>query len=328
MKAMDQINWKNKSLTTWSMVVANLYQFYDESIENPAYPKEKDSPWKKNKPTNVVYESVTLGADTRRRGASGHIEEYLNCLDKDSLQFQLWAAACNLFDSHYSFTVDFNNDAWHDLEDDKDDEAWEAHYEVKHEAIIILEDKILDLCRDIRKRKFNNDVIDYASIRNFITKDYTYDWYDFKSWDEACTELLKNLELYLLALGPNEFLDKYYEKINQKKRDSNVNHFDWRLNPILRDFYFGFIFRNPLLVSNNGKMLKDPFMIMDFLMKNVEKKIYTNIKEKESLINESEPGLQLDANILIKNHFQIFNKNHQYPDYESFEKVIFRLFKR
>ena len=28
---MDQINWKNKSLTTWSMVVANLYQFYDEN---------------------------------------------------------------------------------------------------------------------------------------------------------------------------------------------------------------------------------------------------------------------------------------------------------
>ena len=61
-----------------------------------------------------------------------------------------------------------------------------------------------------------------------------------------------------MALGPNEFLDQNVENDMQTQWDNNVEHFDWRLNPILRDLYLGFLFRNPILVSNNNKELKKP----------------------------------------------------------------------
>jgi hypothetical protein len=322
----SQINWKNQNIVIWMLILFNLSDFLeydpDEFIEyEPNDPKKKDKKKKKNIPNNVVYQSYTIGVDTRKRGASGYYQENMNYLDEDSLQYQLWSSACDLFDSHYTFTVAFNNDAWHWLDDDSD-EAWESRHQDKDEEMIVLEDKILDLCRNIRTRSVVTEEINYSSVIKFISNDYRdIDWYDYDSWDQACKKLLENLELYFQALGTNLYLDAYYEFMH--KLIGHKQHFDWRLNPILRDLFFGFIFYNPILVSNNGEIIKkDPLNIINFLIKNTKKNIFSNLKE--SLPKEPKEKIDLDAESLIENHFELFNGG--FDSYESFEKSIRKSF--
>jgi len=327
---MDQVKWKNFSLAILTMVRENVFQeFYDPNIPNPAYPEEKTQS-REETPENVIYSTVTFGGDHSRRGVSGYIKEYFSCLNEESLQFQLWQAACDLFDSHYAFTVAFNNDTWHyldeeDEEDENNDGAWEAIYEAKYEAEINLEEQISDLCRNIRKRKLSKNTIDYSLIKSFIAKDFkNKDWYQFDSWDAACKELLKNLELFLLALGSNKFLDKYFDKSIQTQWDNNVDNFDWRLNPILRDLYIGFLIRNPILVSDKGSMLKKPFLVLDYLIEIEDIWTEASTKGSESLVANLQPVIELDATDLVKKQFKIFNEQYNLDDFEALEKSINR----
>lgn len=324
---MDQIRWENLNKTILTMLRENLFQkFYDSSTPNPAYPEEKSS-INEDVPENIVYSTMTFGGDHTRRGVSGQIKEYFNCLDEESMQFQFWETACDLFDSHYAFTVAFNNDAWHYPEDDESDESWEANYERKYEDIINLEEQIVGLCREVRLELIgtsSSQLIDYSHVKNFISYNFKdKDWYEFEDWDQACKDLLKNLKIFFMALGPNEFLDQNVENDMQTQWDNNVEHFDWRLNPILRDLYLGFLFRNPILVSNNNKELKKPYEVIDYIIeeKNLMKTSIV-IDSIKKAINELEPGVTIDANLLIERHFEIFNQEYNLDSYQTLEKHI------
>ena len=323
---MDQVKWKNFSLAILTMIRENMFQeFYDPNISNPAYPEEKTQS-REGIPENVNFSTITIGGNHSRRGVSGYIKEYFSCLNESSLQFQLWQTACDLFDSHYSFTVAFNNDNWHypdDKNEDEDEEAWEDIYQAKYEAEINLEEQISDLCRNIRKRNLSEDTIDYSFIKSFIAKDFkNKDWSEFDSWDEACEELLKNLELFLLALGSNKFLDKYFDKSIQTQWDNNVDNFDWRLNPILRDLYIDFLVRNPILVFIKGGMPKKPFFLLDYLIGIEGISTEASTKGSESLVEHLQPIIELDATDLVKKHFEIFNHQYNLDDFKDFEKRI------
>ena len=326
---MDQIKWENLNKIILTMLRENLFQkFYDSSVPNPAYPKEESS-MNEDVPENVVYSTTTIGGDHTRRGVSGQIKEYFNCLDEESIQFQFWETACDLFDSHYAFTVAFNNDVWHYPEDDESDESWEENYARKHENIINLEDQIVDLCREVRLELIgasSSEQIDYSHVRNFISNNFKdKDWYEFEGWDEACKELLKNLKIFLIALGPNKFLDQNVENDMQTQWDNNVEHFDWRLNPILRDLYLGFLFRNPILVPNNDKELKKPYVVIDYIIEEGDvMKTAIVIESIKKAINESEPSVYIDANFLIERHFEIFNEKYNLDNYETLEKHMNR----
>ena len=126
-----------------------------------------------------------------------------------------------------------------------------------------------------------------------------------------------------MALGPNEFLDQNVENDMQTQWDNNVEHFDWRLNPILRDLYLGFLFRNPILVSNNNKELKKPYEVIDYIIeeKNLMKTSIV-IDSIKKAINELEPGVTIDANLLIERHFEIFNQEYNLDSYQTLEKHI------
>ena len=126
-----------------------------------------------------------------------------------------------------------------------------------------------------------------------------------------------------MALGPNEFLDQNVENDMQTQWDNNVEHFDWRLNPILRDLYLGFLFRNPILVSNNNKELKKPYEVIDYIIeeKNLMKTSIV-IDSIKKAINELEPGVTIDASLLIERHFEIFNQEYNLDSYQTLEKHI------
>jgi len=80
------------------------------------------------------------------------------------------------------------------------------------------------------------------------------EWADIESWKEAKKCLLLQMENYFLAVGPDPFLYSYIDEYLPK---SQQEHFDWRINPILRDVFLGFLTRNLFLVDINKKLLED-----------------------------------------------------------------------
>ena len=52
--------------------------------------------------------------------------------------------------------------------------------------------------------------------------------------------------------------------------EQTAQHFDWRINPILRDIYLGFLTRNPFLIDLDKNILQET-QLLDLLFRNPDK---------------------------------------------------------
>ena len=128
---MDQIKWENFNLALLILVRDNaLSNFWDEDVQNPAYPDRGEDLEKKDGPSNVNVISWTMGASTER-GISGYVRENFQAFPEDSIQYKLWDSAALLCDSIHRFTIGLNNDYWHEYPEypSKEEEKLITEYE-------------------------------------------------------------------------------------------------------------------------------------------------------------------------------------------------------
>ena len=130
--------------------------------------------------------------------------------------------------------------------------------------------------------KSNNESDKFCSKRvsRFIDAKKNYidvQWCDIEKWDDAKKVLLQQLELFFEAVGPDPFLISYIDNYLPKQ---DKQHFDWRLNPILRDIFLGYLTRNPFLMDLDGNFLKDT-QVSESLFNDPENSFGGMIKSKE-----------------------------------------------
>tara|TARA_Y100001935_G_scaffold253550_1_gene259994 strand:- start:106 stop:1125 length:1020 start_codon:yes stop_codon:yes gene_type:complete len=285
---VNQIKWKYINSCSFELLRADFMRtLWNEEVKNPAYTDEDHDQEEIDVPDNVNYSysrsTLTFGIDYRR-GISGFIFENLNFNDRKSMQAVFWERVCDLLDYVHTFTIGYNNDYWHeypDFEDDVDeniqDKAYDDYYEKRNDDIVELEDDIIELARKVSKSNNESDKFCFKRVVQFIDAKESYvnvEWADIKNWDDAKKTLLKQLELFFEAVGPDPFLISYIDNYLPKQQQQ---HFDWRLNPLLRDIFLGYLTRNPILLDLNGKLIKDS-QIFDLLFNEPKNSFYDSVK--------------------------------------------------
>ena len=262
---MNQIKWKYINSCSFEIIRADFMRtLWNEYAPNPAYPEEDTIDETEESPENVITSTLTFGGGDYRRGISGYVYENLELTDRKSLQAIFWERTCDLLDSIHTFTIGFNNDFWHEPpnydedNDDMDEELpWDEYYEQTNSDMVSLEEDIVDLARKVSKAQKESEQVSYDRIIDFINSKDDYlniEWADIESWKEAKKCLLSQMEKYFVAVGPDPFLSSYIDEYLPKQQQE---HFDWRINPILRDVFLGFLTRNLFLVDINKKLLED-----------------------------------------------------------------------
>lgn len=305
---MNQVKWNKIDSFEYELLRADLMRtLWTEDVENPAYPKNDsdkeevddfDSEMPENFSTSTL--TFTMGGANYNRGVSGYIFEKLKFKNRNSIQAQFWSALCDLCDSSHRFTIAWNNDAWFSLddqypEDDASEEDWEEYhrlcdekYEEKDEAMLMLETDIIDLSRTICK-KSENKTIEYSEIIKFIKLNKTIDWYEHE-WEKAVKILLSMLESFFVAVKDKDFFSLYLDQFLPTAKEP---HFDWRINPMLRDIFLGFLISNPFLVNDKGIIMKNQELFklvfdgMDDLEDFLETKINIDTKFEEQIVIEN-----------------------------------------
>ena len=312
---MNQIKWNKIDSMDYEILRADLMStFWTEDVENPAYPKDhldedEEETLDDDSPNNLITTSFSLGfTNDYRRGISGYIYEKLLFNNRDSLQAQFWSASCDLFDCIHRFTIAWNNDAWFSVdmdeypEDDATDEEWDKYnrlcdeiYEEKEDAMLMLETDIIELSREICK-KSEGEIIEYSDINKFIKLDKKIDWFE-TDWDDASKKLLSMLESYFLAVKDKVFFSSYMDEFLPNQQ---AQHFDWRINPMLRDIFLGFLISNPFLVNEQGVIIEDQQLFeLVFEGKDNLKEFYdTNVNV----------GSKFENQIAIKDYKKILDK--------------------
>ncbi|SVB38344.1 uncharacterized protein METZ01_LOCUS191198 [marine metagenome] len=264
---MNQIKWEKIDSLIYEVFKADLMRtLWTEEVKNPAYPdKENKDEEEKESPKNIKTVKWTLGGPTEGRGISGYIYEKLMFEDRDSLQAKFWSSACDLFDLIHTFTVAFNNEAWDVFreypEDDASEKDWEEYEadsemwgEKRENDMMDLESEILDLARKAARTMNTTKKVEYSDVLSFIKLKKEIDWWEKETWEIAKKELLTILESYFIAIRDKDFMSPYLDQLLPTRDEY---HFDWRINPILRDIFLGFLIRNPFLIEEDGKLLKN-----------------------------------------------------------------------
>ena len=334
---MDQIKWENFNLALLILVRDNaLNHFWDEDVQNPAYPDREEDLKKKDGPSNVNVISYTFGGPSTERGISGYLRENFQAFPEDSIQYKLWDSAAVLFDSIHRFTVGLNNNWWHEYPEypSKEEEKLITEYEnlsdkifeQKEEDEILLEDDILELSREQSKKTSEDRKINYQSILEFINKknNLIQEWSEYESWEAAKKELLTQIRLYLEALGPNKYLYALMESGLKTLEDQP--HLDWRINPLLRDFFLGFLFRNPIFVNESGKLTgKDPTALYRFFVEKDEifDKAFQIKGIKENNFEDGSDSIAVDCSLIEESHFSKFKEVQGYDmTFEEYKNLI------
>lgn len=286
---MNQVKWKYLNSCSFEILRADFFMtLWDDEVNNPAYPDNEDEVDDIDVPDNVNYSrsTITFGGGYRR-GISGYIFENLKFNNRKTIQAVFWERFCDLLDSIHTFTIGYNNDYWHeypdfedDIDEDAQDEAYEKYYEKMNNDIIQLEDEIIDLARMVSKSNSESDKFCSKRVSRFIDAKKNYidvQWHDIEKWDDAKKVLLQQLELFFEAVGPDPFLISYIDNYLPKQ---DKQHFDWRLNPILRDIFLGYLTRNPFLMDLDGNLLKDT-QVSESIFNNPENSFGSIIKSKE-----------------------------------------------
>jgi len=264
---MDQIKWKKIDSLIYEVFRADLMRtLWTEDVKNPAYPdKENEDEEELESPENVNVVKWTLGGPTEGRGISGYIFEKLMFEDRNSLQAKFWSSTCDLLDLMHTFTVAYNNEAWHEYleypEEDASEKDWDKYNNIcadneekNEENILDLESNILDLARKVRKKMNTAKEVDYSDALSFIQLSKEIDWWEKGTWKKAKKDLLALLESYFIAVRDKDFMSPYLDQLFPTRDEY---HFDWRINPLLRDIFLGFLVRNPFLIDEDGKLLKN-----------------------------------------------------------------------
>ncbi len=237
---MDQIKWKKIDSLIYEVFKADLMRtLWTEEVINPAYPdKENKDEEEKESPKNIETVEWIIGGPTEGRGISGYIYEKLMFEDRDSLQAKFWSSTCDLLDLIHTFTVAFNNEAW----------------DVRTDDMMDLESEILDLARKATRTMNTTKKVEYSDVLSFIKLKKEIDWWEKETWEIAKKDLLALLESYFIAIRDKDFMSPYLDQLLPTRDEY---HFDWRINPLLRDIFLGFLVRNPFLIEEDGKLLKN-----------------------------------------------------------------------
>jgi len=222
---------------------------------------------------NSIGSSIIFRMPNYDRGRSGYMLEMLKFSNKDSIQAVFWERFCDLADTIYTFTVSYNNDHWHkfpEFEDDVDENNQEKVFkkidEKKYDDMSALEMNIIALSRAVSKSQKEQDTVCYDRVVKFINSKDSYlntKWIDIDDWNKAQRLLLQQLELFFYAVGPDPFLFSY---LDEMLPEHTAQHFDWRINPTLRDIYLGFLTRNPFLIDLDKNILQET-QLLDLLFK-------------------------------------------------------------
>ena len=320
---MNQVKWSYLNTLSFEMLRADFMRtLWNEEKPNPAYPNDTtkentDEDIPKN--INFTSSTITFGGGEYRRGISGYISEYLELNDRETLQAIFWEHFCDLADSIHTFTIGYNNDYWHEYpyDDDDDDDAINDYYEAREDDIRDLEEDIIDLARKVSKLNLEQKNISYTRTQRFINAKENYrdiKWQEIDKWSNAKKILLEQLELFFFAVGPDSFMSSYISEYLPKQ---TAQHFDWRLNPILRDIYLGYLTRNPFLVDLSGKILEDT-QVSDLLFKEPKNSFKNALSHLDC--DGKNTLLISDFDNLIKAKYKssyLFRPQHTYEEVEE-----------
>lgn len=326
---MNQIKWKYLNSCSFEILRADFFMtLWNDEADNPAYPDNEEEVDEVDVPDNVNYSSstITFGAGYRR-GISGYIFENIKFNNRNTLQAVFWERFCDLLDSIHTFTIGYNNDYWHeypyfedDVDEDIQEKAYEKYYEKMNDDIIKLEDDIVELARTVSKSNNESDKFCYKRVNRFIDAKKNYidvQWCDIEKWDDAKKVLLNQLELFFEAVGPDPFLVSYIDNYLPKQ---DKQHFDWRINPILRDIFLGYLTRNPFLMKLDGGFLKDT-QVSESLFNNPKNSFGNMIKSIE--FDGKNQMVIDDYDSLIEEKYKrsvISNENMSYKETVAFWK--------
>lgn len=260
---MNQIKWRRLNTFSFELLRADFMRtVWNEDVV---------------KPNSIGSSEIIFKISNYDRGRSGYMLEMLKFSNKDSIQAVFWERFCDLADTIYTFTVSYNNDHWHkfpEFEDDVDEKTQEKAFkkidEKKYDDMSALEMNIIALSKEVSKSQKEQDIVCYDRVIKFINSKDSYlntKWIDIDDWNKAQSLLLQQLELFFYAVGPDPFLFSY---LDEMLPEQTAQHFDWRINPILRDIYLGFLTRNPFLIDMDKKILDDT-QLLDLLFRNPDK---------------------------------------------------------
>ena len=325
---MNQIKWRYLNTCSFELLRADFMRtMWNEDVANPAYPDDtfdfQSEDDDQDTPDNVNFSrtSYVMGGVNYTRGVSGYIFEKLEFNNKNSMQALFWERFCDLADSIHRFTIGYNNDYWHEYPEDEDededvnDKAYEEYYEERYEDMMALEENIIALSRTASKSQKEQDSVCYDRVIKFINSKDSYvatEWADIDDWNKAQSILLKQLELFFCAVGPDPFFASYLDTYLPKQ---TAEHLDWRINPILRDIYLGFLTRNPFLIDMDKKILDDT-QLLDLLFRNPDKPFPGALELKQ--FNGKDVLHMENFDKLLENKYKV--SMMFYPDY-SYKEI-------
>ena len=132
--------------------------------------------------------------------------------------------------------------------------------------------------------------VEYSDVLSFIQLNKEIDWWERETWEIAKKDLLALLESYFIALRDKDFMSPY---LDQFLTTMDQYHFDWRINPILRDIFLGFLVRNPFLIDKDGKLLKN---------QQLAKLVFEGLNNDDFLEIEAKINSKISDQIIIKSY--------------------------
>ena len=260
---MNQIKWRRLNTCSFELLRADFMRtVWNEDVV---------------KPNSIGSSEIIFKISNYDRGRSGYMLEMLKFSNKDSIQAVFWERFCDLADTIYTFTVSYNNDHWHkfpefeyDVDEKTQEKAFKKIDEKKYDDMSALEMNIIALSKAVSKSQKEQDIVCYDRVIKFINSKDSYlntKWIDIDDWNKAQSLLLQQLELFFYAVGPDPFLFSY---LDEMLPEQTAQHFDWRINPILRDIYLGFLTRNPFLLDLDKNILQET-QLLDLLFRNPDK---------------------------------------------------------
>ncbi len=251
----SQIIWKNLYDADRQILISNIFEkFYKKTrTEDNSF---EDNPFANDLPPNVKTQTYTLKSASFEIGQSGYLVNDLIALTEGSAQKKIWELTCKLMDIYYQFTVGINNDRYLQLPEE------EFYNQID----------LVDKLKNILRKKINvNQTEDLKawlpSIINF-EKGFDENNLDFffPDWDSAEQEVIRLFELFHQALGNYPLAYRDFEIIMKLNKDKD--HFDWKVNPFIRDSFITFLSLNPFNVDFGGKIMNKEHKVANYIFAN------------------------------------------------------------
>ena len=177
---------------------------------------------------------------------------------------------------------------------------------------------IIALSRAVSKSQKEQDIVCYDRVLEFINSKDIYlntKWIDIDDWNKAQRLLLQQLELFFYAVGPDPFLFSYLDEILP---EHTAQHFDWRINPTLRDIYLGFLTRNPFLIDLDKNILQET-QLLDLLFKDPDMSFSGALDLKQ--FNGYDVIDLENFNQLLENKYRVSAMFHDHLSYTEIENM-------